>query len=422
MKIHIAAQLKEAELLKLCHRRAIRFDDVLPLVQNVLERVKASGDVAVRELTKQFDGVDRPVSPTTGIENTRIGPELQDAFEVAASNISAFHTAQLAGRSTVETMPGVTCFMETRPIEKVGLYIPGGTAPLPSTVLMLAIPAALAGCREIVVTTPPGPDGEVANSIKYAAALCGVRQIYPIGGAQAVAAMAYGTQTVPQVDKIFGPGNQYVTAAKMLVAASGTAIDMPAGPSEVLVIADAVARADFVASDLLSQAEHGADSQSIVVCTDAAKAAEIVEHVEQQLARLPRKAIATQALAHSFVLLVDSVKAAITFSNMYAPEHLIVNTENAEDWVDYITQAGSVFLGPYSCESAGDYASGTNHVLPTSGHARAYGGVSLSSFQKHITFQHVSPQGAKNIGPTVAALAAEESLTAHQRAMELRYE
>ncbi|NUS72278.1 MAG: histidinol dehydrogenase [Corynebacteriales bacterium] len=422
MKIYSA---KEADLLALCQRKAVSLEAIVPAVKDVLTQVKASGDSAVQKFTARFDGIDTSIRPISVADaGGTLGAEVKTAFSAAAANISKFHQAQNTDRRAVETMPGVNCFTEMRPIEKVGLYIPGGTAPLPSTVLMLAIPALLAGCSEIVLVTPPTKQGGVADSIAYAAQLCGISQIYPIGGAQAVAAMAYGTETVPKVDKIFGPGNQYVMAAKMLVSIDpqGAAIDMPAGPSEVMVIADQNARADFVAADLLSQAEHGPDSVGIAVCTDITQANRIVEEVGKQCAALPRAAIAEQALEHSFVLVVDSINDAIAFSNSYAPEHLIVNVEDAANWVPAITNAGSVFLGPYSCESAGDYASGTNHVLPTSGYARAYGGVSLASFQKHITFQQVDEQGAKTIGPIVSALAEQEMLTAHQRAMELRYE
>jgi histidinol dehydrogenase len=352
----------------------------------------------------------------------RIAPEVQSAFNEAAANIEKFHTTGLTGRRTVETMPGVTCFSEMRPIEKVGLYIPGGTAPLPSTVLMLAVPAKLAGCRQIVLATPPAADGFVADIILYAAKLCGVNAVYKLGGAQAIAAFAYGTRTVPKVSKIFGPGNQYVTAAKMLVSVDpdGAAIDMPAGPTEVLVVADDLARPDFVAADLLSQAEHGVDSQVVLVCTSESKTTEVLREVERQLAGLPRKDIAAKALGNSFALVVQSLGQALDFSNRFAPEHLILNVKNAEGWVEKVGNAGSVFLGPYACESAGDYASGTNHSLPTYGYARAYGGVSVAAFQKQITFQKVTAAGARNIAPIVSVMATEESLEAHKRAMEIR--
>lgn len=344
------------------------------------------------------------------------------AFEQAAKNIEQFHKAQLKTEAPVETMPGVTCFAKMRGIERVGLYIPGGTAPLPSTVLMLAIPAKLAGCKEIVLCTP-SKAGVVADSILFAAQLCGVDKIYKIGGAQAVAAMAYGTATVPKTYKIFGPGNQYVTAAKMLVSINpdGAAIDLPAGPSEVLVVADKNARADFVAADLLAQAEHGTDSQVVLVSDNATKIDEVLAEIEKQLELLPRKDITRQALTNSFALLAGSLDEAISFSNRYAPEHLILNAKNVEELIPQVLNAGSVFVGAYACESAGDYASGTNHSLPTYGYARAYSGVSVASFQKRITFQKVTKQGAANIGPTVSAMAAEESLDAHRRAMEFRY-
>ncbi len=427
MKKYYFKQLNSASLKNLCRRKAIRFDEVFPIVENVLREVKTRGDEAIREFTIKFDNVN--VSSFTVTQNEiervceRIPKNVQSAFRKAARNIEKFHKAQMAKPKKVRTMPGVTCFAEVRPIEKVGLYIPGGTAPLPSTVLMLAIPAKLAGCKEIVLVTPPTKNGGVADVILFAAKLCGITQIFKIGGAQAIAALAFGTENVSKVYKIFGPGNQYVTAAKMLVSINpdGAAIDMPAGPTEVLVIGDEKARADFVASDLLSQAEHGADSQAILVTTSDRKANEVLDEVKRQLQTIPRKEIVQKSLDNSFVLVVDSMDEAITFSNMYAPEHLILNVKNATKYIPEIINAGSVFLGPYSCESAGDYASGTNHSLPTYGYARVYGGVSVSSFQKPVTFQKITKQGAKNLGPIVSTLASQESLEGHKRAMQLRY-
>lgn len=428
MKKYYFRQLDETSLKNLCGRKAIRFDAVLPIVQDVLREVKLSGDEAVRAYTKKFDNVSLSSFAVTQAEIERacerVSKNIQSAFNKAAHNIERFHKSQIVKLKKVETMSGITCFTEARPIEKVGLYIPGGTAPLPSTVLMLSIPAKLAGCKEIVLATPPAKDGNVADIILFAAKLCGITQIFKIGGAQAIAALAFGTESVPKVYKIFGPGNQYVTAAKMLVSTDtdGAAIDMPAGPTEVLVIADEKARADFVASDLLSQVEHGIDSQAILVTTTDKKADEILAEVKRQLETLPRKEIARKSLGNSFIVIIDSIEKAIVFSNRYAPEHLILNVENAAKYISEITNAGSVFLGQYSCESAGDYASGTNHSLPTYGYARVYSGVSVSSFQKQLTFQNITKQGAKNLGPVVAMMASQESLEGHKRAMQLRYQ
>lgn len=428
MKKYYFKQLDDASLKNLCQRKAIRFDDVLSVVENVLREVKTRGDEAVRGFTAKFDNVNLSSFVVTAKEieqaAKRISQDVQSAFRKAARNIEKFHKSQLPKRKKAETMAGVNCFAEARPIEKVGLYIPGGTAPLPSTVLMLAIPAKLAGCKEIVLVTPPTKDGSVADITLFAAKLCGITKIFKIGGVQAVAALAFGTESVPKVYKIFGPGNQYVTAAKMLVSVNpeGSAIDMPAGPTEVLVIADEKARANFVASDLLSQAEHGIDSQAILATTSDRKADEVLGEVKRQLQTLPRKEIAQKSLGNSFVIIVDSIDEAISFSNRYAPEHLILNVVNAKKYVPTITNAGSVFLGAYSCESAGDYASGTNHSLPTYGYACVFGGVSVSSFQKQVTFQEITKQGAKNLGPIVATIASQESLEGHKRAMELRYQ
>lgn len=428
MRKYYFKQLSDASLEDLCKRKAIRFDTVLPIVQDILREVKARGDGAVREFTQKFDKVSISTFAVSQKEIElvckRIPKNVQDAFRKAAENIEKFHKSQTAKLKTVETMTGVSCFAKARPIEKVGLYIPGGTAPLPSTVLMLAIPAKVARCKKIVIVTPPTRDGNVADIILFAAKLCGATQIFKIGGAQAIAALAFGTESVPKVYKIFGPGNQYVTAAKMLVSIDpdSAAIDMPAGPTEVLIITDKKARADFVASDLLSQAEHGADSQVILITISDKKTDEVLAEVERQLQTLPRKEIAKKSLNNSFAIIVDSIDEAIIFSNRYAPEHLILNVENAEKYVSEITNAGSVFLGPYSCESAGDYASGTNHSLPTYGYARVYDGISVSSFQKQVTFQKITKQGAKNLGPIISIMASQESLEGHKRAMQLRYQ
>ena len=427
MKKYYFKQLDNTSLKNLCRRKAILFDAVLPIVEDVLREVKARGDEAVREFTQKFDNTNLSTFVVSRKEIElackRIPKDIQNAFKRAAKNIEKFQKSQITKPRTVVTFPGVTCFAQTRPIEKVGLYIPGGTTPLPSTVLMLGIPTKLAGCKEIVLTTPPTQDGKVADIILFAAKICGITKIFKIGGSQAIAALAFGTESVLKVYKIFGPGNQYVTAAKMLVSIDprGAAIDMPAGPTEVLVIADRRARADFVASDLLSQVEHDIDSQAILVTNSERKADEVLNEVSRQLQTLPRRNIAQKSLDNSFVLIVDSINEAITFSNIYAPEHLILNVVNAKKYAQTITNAGSVFLGQYSCESAGDYASGTNHSLPTYGYARVYGGVSVSSFQKQVTFQEITKQGAKNLGPIVSTMASQESLEGHKRAMELRY-
>lgn len=426
MKRYDMNQLNEAELDGLCRREASQLDDILPGVQEDIEKVKLGGDAAVRALTKKYDHVDIPTAAVTAEEVEQacaaIDPEVKEAFAQAADNIESFHRLHLMGRRTVATMPGVTCFSEMRPVEKVGLYIPGGTAPLASTALMLAIPAQLAGCSEIALTTPPTKEKKASDIILFAAHLCGINTIYKTGGPQGIAALAYGTESVPKVDKIFGPGSSYVTAAKQLVSRDpeGAAIDMPAGPTEVLVIADKEAYPDFVASDLLAQAEHAEDARAILVCTSSEKAEAISQEVEKQLVTLPRQKEARAALQNSFVMIVSSVSEAISFSNRYAPEHLILNVRNAETLASEVTNAGSVFLGQYSCESAGDYASGTNHCLPTYGYAKVFGGVSVASFQKQITFQRLTADGAAAIAPTVELMAAQESLEGHRRAMELR--
>ncbi|HEX5797104.1 MAG TPA: histidinol dehydrogenase [Candidatus Saccharimonadales bacterium] len=426
MKTYYIARLQKDDLESLYKRKAIGSSGVRKTVEGIISRVRNEGDAALFKLAKKFDKADLDslvVSKEEIAEATANLPvKLKDAYKKAAENIKKFHDVQLTGRQSVETMPGVTCFAEMRPIEKVGLYVPGGTAALPSTLLMLAIPAKLAGCKEIIICTPPGTDGKIPGSILYAADICGVDKIYKAGGAQAIAAMAYGTKTVPKTYKIFGPGNQYVTTAKMLVSTDmdGAAIDMPAGPTELLVVADEEARPDFVAADLLSQAEHGTDSQVILVSTSEKNAESILKQLTSQLDSLPRKEIARKTLDNSFVLIVKDVSQAIEFANRFAPEHLILNVKGAENYVDEIANAGSVFLGRYSTESAGDYASGTNHSLPTYGYARTYSGVSLSSFQKRITFQKLTKAGAANIAPIVSAMATVESLEGHKRAMEIR--
>ena len=422
------SKLDDQTISSLLERPNTDYDNAKSVATEIINDVQTRGDHALREITEKFDGVDLDDIAVTPDEiesaKSKLDPKLVEAIEAAFENIRAFYSEQKASTYSKETMPGVMCYSESRPIDRVGLYVPGGTAPLPSTALMLGVPAMLAGSSQVVLCTPPNKDGSITPSILYAASLCGITQIYKVGGAQSIAAMAYGTQSVPKVDKIFGPGNQYVTAAKLIVSTdpTGAQIDMLAGPSEVLVIADINARADFVAADLLSQAEHGVDSQVILV-TDSEKLVPLVDkELELQLAKLPRKDIAAEALKKSFTLVVESIDQAVEFSNDYAPEHLIINTADAERLVPQIQNAGSVFLGEYSCESAGDYASGTNHSLPTSGLARSTSGVNVASFQKNITFQIVTKEGAANVGPIVSAIAAEEGLDAHKNAMEIRYE
>lgn len=393
-------------------------------VRNILNRVKKSGDDALRELTLQFDKVsvtDLQVTPAEIKEAEQfLSAPLKDAIRVAARNIEKFHAAQKRETLKVETMPGVTCWRKGVPIDKVGIYIPGGSAPLFSTVLMLGVPAQLAGCREVVLCSPPDKSGKINAAILFAAQLVGITKIFKTGGAQAIAAMAYGTASVPNVYKIFGPGNQYVTKAKQLVMEDGVAIDMPAGPSEVLIMADETAVPSFVAADLLSQAEHGEDSQVILVTTKESIIAPIKAELDKQLGALPRKAIAEKALANSrFVVLTDQDKAT-RFINDYAPEHLIINTKNADEIAAAITNAGSVFLGNYSPEAIGDYASGTNHTLPTNGYAKSFAGVSLESFLKYITYQQLTREGIRNLGPVVEQMAEAEQLMGHRMAVTLR--
>jgi histidinol dehydrogenase len=393
-------------------------------VRNILNRVKKSGDQAIRDLTLQFDKVSVQDLEVTKEEMNHarklVSADLQAAIRSAAQNVTRFHEAQKREPLTIETMPGVKCWRKAVPITKVGIYIPGGTAPLFSTVLMLGIPASLAGCSEIILCTPPGKDGKIHPAILFAAECVGVTKIFKAGGAQAIAAMAYGTETIPNVHKIFGPGNQYVTKAKQLITEEGVAIDMPAGPSEVLVLADETCDPSFVAADLLSQAEHGEDSQVMLVLLDESKLAEIQQALRHQLSELPRKTIAEKSLANSRVLVFEQEKSAIDFTNEYAPEHLIINTSNAGAIAEQILNAGSVFIGNLSPEAVGDYASGTNHTLPTNGYAKAYAGVSLESFTKYITFQHLSETGIRNVGPIVEILAEAEALTAHRRAVTVR--
>ena len=393
-------------------------------VENIIERVRKDRDAALRELADQFDGVKIDSPAVTDDEIAKADELLDDALKnairQARENIIAFHRAQRMEPIRIETMPGVCCEQRSVAIHSVGLYVPGGSAPLFSTVLMLAVPAQIAGCKEIVLCTPPRRDGTVVQEILWTAQLCGVTRIFKVGGAQAVAAMAFGTESVPRVNKIFGPGNRYVTTAKQLLGLSAVAIDMPAGPSEVMVLADDTARADFVAADLLSQAEHGPDSQAILVTTSPALATAVETEVSRQLALLGRAEIATQALAESRIFVVASVAEMVEMANLYAAEHLIVETEEPEAIAAQIENAGSIFLGHYSPESVGDYASGTNHTLPTSGWAAAYSGVNLDSFCKKITLQRLTPEGLRNIGGTVERMATAEGLDAQRLAVTIR--
>lgn len=395
-------------------------------VANILNDVRENGDAALRHCARQFDKVEMDqflVSEDEYTEAEALVPnELREAIAVAKANIEKFHDVVIEERKVIETTPGVLCWKKSVPIEKVGLYVPAGSAPLFSTVLMLAIPAKLAGCGEIVVCSPPDTRGKVNPVTLYAARLCGATAVYKLGGAQAVAAMAYGTETVPRVYKIFGPGNQYVTEAKLQVMRSGVAIDMPAGPSEVAVLVDDSGVPSFVAADLLSQAEHGPDSQVILVSTSEKMIRETLDEVDRQIETLPRRATAHAALENSKAILVETIEDGVELLNEYAPEHLIIATDNADHVAEMIVNAGSVFIGNYSCESAGDYASGTNHTLPTNGAARAYSGISVASYLKTITFQKLSENGIRNLGPLIETMAAAEGLDAHKRAVSIRRE
>ncbi len=397
---------------------------IAPLVEGIIERVKNQGDQALKELSQQIDRVDLTSLELSEAEIEQaciaIEPELAAAIELAAGNISRFHSAQLHQEVDIQTVAGVRCVQRAVPIERVGLYIPGGSAPLFSTVLMLALPAKIAKCSQVILCTPPNKEGGVAPAILYAARLCGVDKIFKVGGAQAVAAMAYGTESIPRVDKIFGPGNQYVTEAKQQVSSQQVAIDMPAGPSEVLVIADHTAKAEYVAADLLSQAEHGADSQAIVVCQSEDFAREVLRCTEAQLAQLERKEIASKALENSRIIVLDSSEAIVEFANLYAAEHLIISMEEPWAVAAKITAAGSIFIGNLTPESAGDYASGTNHTLPTYGWARSYSGVNLDSFMRKMTIQELTPEGLALIGGAIEIMAEAEGLSAHRNAVTLR--
>lgn len=408
----------------LAQRQTVSSADLNETVNSVFNDIQKNGSKAVKKYTQYFDGVtleNLKVSETE-IEKalTEVPSDLKKAIQTAAENIKRFHQSQKEISKKIETTPGVFCWRESRAVNTVGIYIPGGTAPLFSTVLMLAIPAQIAGCQNIILCSPPDKNGHLNPAILYAAQLTGVTQIYKVGGIQAIAAMTLGTDEIPKVDKLFGPGNQFVTAAKQYAQQLGTAIDLPAGPSELLVIADETSDPDFVASDLLSQAEHGGDSQVILVTNSEAIVAKVTSAIEQQKAVLPRQSVVEKALENSRAIIFDTIQQGIAFSNFYAPEHLILAIEDAENMLRFIENAGSVFLGNYSCESAGDYASGTNHTLPTNGFAKNYSGVSLDSFIKKITVQKLTAQGIQNLGPTIEIMAEAEQLDAHKNAVTIR--
>ncbi len=405
-------------------RPLFNVSDLYGKVGAVLKEIQQNGDIALKEFTKRFDKIelDSFLVSKEEIDQAEklVDGELKKALALAMENIQKFHAAQQPEIKKIETVAGVTCWQKAVPIEKVGLYIPGGSAPLFSTVLMLAVPAQIAGCNEIIMCTPPSKGGKIHPAILYAARIAGVTKIFKLGGIQAIGAMAYGTATVPKMDKIFGPGNQFVMAAKQLVSMNDVAIDMPAGPSEVLVVADETSNPAFVASDLLSQAEHGPDSQVILVADKESTISKVKTEVTNQVEKLPRKEIAKKALENSCFIVLNSKNEQIEIINQYAPEHLIINTKNYQELIDKITNAGSVFLGSLTPESAGDYASGTNHTLPTNGWARSYSGVNLDSFLKKITFQEITPEGLKNIGPAIETMAKNEQLDAHKNAITLR--
>lgn len=411
----------------LAGRPVLDVTSLFDTVRTVLEDVRKEGDAAVIRYEEKFDKIDPSRFRTLQVSEKEmdeaenaVSEELKQAIRQAKENIETFHAAQRFTGKKIETTPGVTCWQKAVAIEKVGLYIPGGTAPLFSTVLMLAVPARIAGCKEIILCTPPDRQGNVHPAILFAAKTAGVSKIFKIGGIQAIAAMAYGTESVPKVYKIFGPGNQYVTAAKQWVSLKEVAIDMPAGPSEVEVIADESANPAFIAADFLSQAEHGADSQAMLV-TDSEKIVEpVMEAIQRQLDRLPRKEITEKALSHSRIIVLKDKREVIDFTNLYAPEHLIIQTSDYAEIAAQVENAGSVFMGPYTPESAGDYASGTNHTLPTNGYARAYSGVNLDSFIKKITFQEITPDGIRKLGKTIQTMAANEQLEAHRHAVTIR--
>ena len=413
-----------SEWEKLIERPTASYDDLKDSVLEVFKQVQNRGDEAVLEYTKQFDKIQLQklqVSPKEILNGVNAVPkELKKAIQIAKSNIEAFHKAQKTKTVKVEIQSGVNCWQEKYPIEKVGLYIPGGSAPLFSTILMLAIPAQIAGCEEIVLCSPPNLQGKLPNEVLYAAHLCGLNKIFKVGGIQAIAGMTFGTESIPSVYKIFGPGNQFVTVAKQLATRYNIAIDLPAGPSELLVVADETADADFVASDLLSQAEHGPDSQVILVTTKESFLEKVIKAIKQQLQNLPRKKIAEKALENSKMIVLENDEIAVTFINSYGPEHYIICVKNEKYYVDKVRNAGSVFIGNYTPESAGDYASGTNHTLPTNGYSKQYSGVNLDSFTKAITFQKISKKGIQDLGKSIELMATAEGLQGHKNAISIR--
>ncbi|KAI8001684.1 hypothetical protein LOK49_LG09G02449 [Camellia lanceoleosa] len=425
MKSYRLSELTKDELNGLKARPRIDFSSIFTTVQPIVDDVRHRGDAAVKDYTSRFDKVelDKIVENVDDLPDPELDAAVREAFDVAYNNIYAFHAAQKSTEKSVENMKGVRCKRVARSIASVGLYVPGGTAVLPSTALMLSVPAQIAGCKTVVLATPPTQDGGICKEVLYCAKKAGVTHILKAGGAQAISAMAWGTASCPKVEKIFGPGNQYVTAAKMILQNSEAmvSIDMPAGPSEVLVIADKHANPVYVAADLLSQAEHGPDSQVVLVIVgDGVDLRAIEEELGKQCQSLPRGEYASKALSHSFIVIARDMVEAVSFSNLYAPEHLIINVEDAEKWESFVENAGSVFLGPWTPESVGDYASGTNHVLPTYGYARMYGGVSLDYFLKYMTVQSLTEEGLRTLGPYVATMAEVEGLDAHKRAVTLR--
>lgn len=422
--MEIYKNIEKQKIINLLTRPAMDGFKLEKTVKDIIMKVRLSGDKALFDFASEFDSVELQSLAVATDEltdcETKIPENLKKAIDTAYSNIYKFHENQKENFAPIETMPGVKCWRKSVPIQKVGIYVPGGTAPLFSTVLMLAVPAKIAGCEKVIMCTPPSKDGKIHPAMLYAAKIAGVTQIFKTGGAQAIAAMAYGTQTISAVDKIFGPGNQYVTTAKMIVSADGVAIDMPAGPSEVMVVADESANPSFVAADLLSQAEHGTDSQSVLLTTSSEIAEETAKQVDIQLAALPRKDIAAKSIANSKIFVISDIELLIEIMNTYAPEHLILSVKNYNEFSNRIVNAGSVFLGNYTPESAGDYASGTNHTLPTNGYARAYSGVSLDSYFKKITFQEITKDGLKNIGRVIETMAQAEQLDGHKNAVTIR--
>lgn len=415
---------KKAEWSKLLKRPTQSVENIEDTVNQIFDDVKRKGDKAIEKYTAMFDGVETPLNRVSQHEiilaSKNVGEDIKEAMRVAKKNIEAFHRAQKMEKIEVETTEGISCWIEKRPIEKIGLYIPGGTAPLFSTVLMLAVPAQIAGCNEVILCSPPNKEGKVANEILYAAKLCGITKIYKVGGIQAIAGMTFGTNTIPPVYKIFGPGNQFVTVAKQLATKFGVAIDMPAGPSELLIFADDSAIPSFVAADLLSQAEHGMDSQVVLISTSVNVIKQVQKEIKLQIESLPRKKVAQTVIQNSKFIFLDNDSLALDLINDYAPEHFIVCSKNEDFFINGIINAGSVFVGNYSPESVGDYASGTNHTLPTNGFSKAYSGVNLDSFMKSITFQRISKKGLKNIGKTVELMAEAEGLQAHKNAVTIR--